>query len=193
MPEGPQNRFSQGPEALEDPPNDSSGAASRVDTHVSGWRNRGGGSDWGSNLRDGLTAVPTDSQVLPHESFLPEYVSLRYEEHFESEAPPNLILATPPAWTETPGMLCVPIGKLQTRAEVEAWHDRWDVRGPKEAEQACAGCPALAECREAALEEEGGRPASHRFLVRGGLTPGGRWRLEQGDSPWGHGPNGLVT
>jgi hypothetical protein len=52
--------------------------------------------------------------------------------------------------------------------------------GDKRAAEMCRGCPALAECLASALIEEKGLRPELRFMVRGGLTPKGRWKLDGG-------------
>ncbi|MFD7145621.1 WhiB family transcriptional regulator, partial [Streptomyces sp. NPDC059919] len=44
-------------------------------------------------------------------------------------------------------------------------------------------CPVALACLNAALEEEAGTPASHRFGIRGGYLPDERYRIQTGRRP----------
>lgn len=65
--------------------------------------------------------------------------------------------------------------------------DIWFLEGPREGQTALAicrrHCPVAAQCLNAALEEEAGVPAAHRFGIRGGLLPDDRYRLQTGRRP----------
>jgi transcription factor WhiB len=127
----------------------------------------------------GLNVVRTENQVRPHDGFKPEAVMVSYPIRMESEvAERTMQLARPPGWTEAPGLPCTPTmsGFDLTRK----FMDRWDTSSEAEARALCAGCPVRPECLAAAIEEEHGLSANNRYLVRGGLTPAGRVRLEKG-------------
>jgi hypothetical protein len=56
--------------------------------------------------------------------------------------------------------------------------DKWDTGSELDAALLCAGCPVQGACLVEAVEEERGLSAGNRYLVRGGVTPAGRVRLE---------------
>ncbi|MFB7899898.1 WhiB family transcriptional regulator [Streptomyces xiamenensis] len=62
--------------------------------------------------------------------------------------------------------------------------DIWFLEGTSEGRAAAAicrrQCPVALACLVAALEEEAGTPAPHRFGIRGGLLPDERYRIHIG-------------
>lgn len=122
--------------------------------------------------------VRTEHQVPRSQGFAPEAIrhrSLSFDTTDGSRTPQ---MAKPPHWTETPGMPCVPLDKLG-----RLWEHHWaapknvpEALADEMAERMCRGCPVQQDCLDAALAEEGTLHHSSRFMVRGGLTPKGRWR-----------------
>lgn len=62
--------------------------------------------------------------------------------------------------------------------------DIWFLEGTREGRAAAAicrrQCPVTTQCLIAALDEEAGTPAAHRFGIRGGLLPEERHRIHTG-------------
>ncbi|MFI9465704.1 WhiB family transcriptional regulator [Streptomyces xiamenensis] len=62
--------------------------------------------------------------------------------------------------------------------------DNWFLEGSREGRAAAAicrrQCPVALPCLNAALEEEDGVPAPHRFGIRGGYLPEERHRIQTG-------------
>ncbi|QQN79763.1 WhiB family transcriptional regulator [Streptomyces sp. XC 2026] len=62
--------------------------------------------------------------------------------------------------------------------------DIWFLEGSREGRAAAAicrrQCPVALACLNAALEEETGVPAAHRFGIRGGYLPEERHRIQTG-------------
>lgn len=127
------------------------------------------------------TLVKTQFQLKAHESFATHGIAQRNPMRLVSDGRATKLLAKPPAWTELPGLLCVPLDEF-TESTSEGWGKHWDTNDDSEAASLCAGCPAITECRNNALEEERGLHHQFRFMVRGGLTPRGRWVLDGVDS-----------
>lgn len=124
-----------------------------------------------------LGTVRTEVQVRPHDGFASGEIQLREEVRTVTDGAPTKILAKPPAWTERPNLPCfLPRQPDDWTDELRETH--WDTRSEAEAAQMCAGCPVQRECLDAALLEERGLDHRSRFLVRGGLTPKGRWSLD---------------
>ena len=118
----------------------------------------------------------TEHQLRPHESFKPEALRRRDIHLVPEDAPRTPKMAKPPAWSETPGMPCVPLDDLGPGE----WDLHWDPMQwrkvperitTERAKALCAGCPVIRECLEAAMTEERGLSHHSRFLVRGGMTP----------------------
>jgi hypothetical protein len=123
-----------------------------------------------------LNVVRTEHQVAPHAGFKAEAVHVNYPIRSSKDGERTMILARPPAWTEAEGLNCAPTakGRLGRRHM-----DRWDTPVKSEAERLCAGCPVQDICLAAAVAEERGLSAGNRYMVRGGVTPQGRVRLER--------------
>jgi hypothetical protein len=136
---------------------------------------------WAGSLPQG----PTDSQLLPHEGFRTGTIHTRGNPSTRlASDPPTMLLAKPPAWSEAGGRPCDPppgLGKLEARRHMDAWdvNESRIKNGAEHAAKLCAGCPVRAACLTAALEEEGTISPSHRYLVRGGMTPKQRHHLAQ--------------
>lgn len=120
-----------------------------------------------------LNVTRTEFQVRPHDGFKSTALQVSYPVRREASGERTLLLAVPPAWTETE-LPCVP----QVRGRLaRAYMDKWDTGSEIDAAKLCAGCPVRGECLEAALLEEGELSAGNRYLVRGGVTPMGRVRM----------------
>lgn len=113
----------------------------------------------------------TEHQVKDHDSFTPEAIHVRGDDHFASDAPPTMLLATPPKWAHRDDLPCtktVPKGNAR---------DPYDTADKAKAKALCAGCPVQRECLDDAMEQEHGLGGKSRYLVRGGLTPHQRGRI----------------
>lgn len=145
-------------------------------------------SDWAD--------VRTEHQIPRGLGFQPESIrhrDARWSTNDNAARTPQL--AKPPHWTETPGLPCVPLDKLGRKTWDVHWEPARQVseeRQDKIAAELCRSCPVRMACLEDAMAQEvdsvHGKPLHHssRFLVRGGLTPKGRWRLtvtRQGEGP----------
>jgi transcription factor WhiB len=123
-----------------------------------------------------LNVMRTEVQVRPHDGFKATALAVAYPVRRETSGERTMRLAVPPAWTEAEGRPCHPptMGDLTRR-----FTDKWDTSSEIDADALCTGCPVRVECLRAAIEEERGLSGSGRYLVRGGLTPHGRVRLEK--------------
>ena len=122
-----------------------------------------------------LNVIRTEAQIRPHDGFKAEALHVNYPVRQEQDKARTLRLAKPPAWTETE-LPCVP----QARGRLARAHmDKWDAKSEIDADALCTGCPVRTLCLKSAIEEERGMAASGRYMVRGGVTPAGRARLEQ--------------
>lgn len=124
---------------------------------------------------DTFTVVRTDNQLRPHESFAPAGQILRQHRAVSDDGRGDLLLAKPYGWARDT-MACV--------VPEEGWDDdkrqrHWDTPDVDKAALLCDGCPVLDRCLADAMAEEAGKGKFERYLVRGGLTPMGRWKLEQ--------------
>lgn len=128
-----------------------------------------------------LNVIRTEAQIRPHDGFKPDAVNVNYPVRREVDGRRTLRLAVPPAWTEVVGRPCDPPmrGDLTRR-----FMDKWDTSSEIDADALCAGCPVRTACLAGAIEEERGLGGSNRYLVRGGLTPHGRVRLEKQLGMW---------
>ena len=139
------------------------------------------GKNWGVNL--GLDFghsgdLRTEYQIPPGLGFAPAEVAPRQARGLGLvTAPPTIRLAKPPSWSSGPRP-CIPIGR-RGRAEWVLWDRDWDTSDDEKAKNLCAMCPARLECLEDALAKEGTVTAQYRHMVRGGVTPRGRWRLHR--------------
>lgn len=122
-----------------------------------------------------LNVVRTEHQLAAHDGFKPEALWVNHPFRTETSAERTLILAVPPAWTERAGKPCVPLARGRL---ARAHMDKWDTPSELDAALLCAGCPVQGACLVSAVEEEQGLSAGNRYLVRGGVTPQGRVRLE---------------
>lgn len=161
-----------------------------VDTHDAiRSRHRIGSGDLTSHHLGEVGAVRTEAQVRPHDGFAPEAIMPK-EMNLVSSGERTKRLARPPAWMPPSGAPCVPLDKLgpKTAGALQylgrkEWEVHWEIPSgdqryaDEHAAEKCAGCPAREACLEAALEEEGDLAPGGRFLIRGGMTPKGRWRL----------------
>jgi len=123
-----------------------------------------------------LNVVRTEAQVRPHDGFKQTALQVFLPVRRETAGERTPILAKPPAWTEVGEMPCLPTAKGRL---ARAHMDKWDTASELDAAALCAGCPVQVNCLAAAIEEERGLGGSNRYLVRGGLTPHGRVRLER--------------
>ena len=122
-----------------------------------------------------LNVIRTEAQVRPHDGFKATAVQVNYPMRRETSGERTMLLAVPPAWTET-DLPCTPQAKGRlARAHV----DRWDTKSEIDADALCTGCPVRSLCLQSAMDEEQGMAASGRYMVRGGVTPHGRGRLEK--------------
>lgn len=148
-------------------------------------RGRNGGSDLSGHILGEVGGVRTEVQVRPFEGFAQGEVVPRDQMRWGTNGSPTKLLAKPPAWVPESTPCAVPPEEKWDRDMREG---HWDV-GPgdkpgtdEQAAAMCAGCPVREACLQDALEDEvdwTGRPLSYhaRFLVRGGMTPKGRWQL----------------
>jgi hypothetical protein len=114
----------------------------------------------------------TEHQLASHESFAPEGITPRGEVSPASSAQRTLRLAVPPSWTQRDDLPCtkrVPRGNQP---------DPYDTTNPRVARALCFGCPVRRACLDDALADEAGLSYRSRHLVRGGLTPKGRERVD---------------
>jgi hypothetical protein len=128
---------------------------------------------------DTFTVVRTDNQLRPHESFAPAGQILRQHRAVSDDGRGDRQLAKPPGWTSDDDLPCsIP------RHDWLDMHDtargrHWDTPDVDKAALLCNGCPVLDRCLTDAMAEEKGKGKFERYLVRGGMTPMGRWKLEQ--------------
>lgn len=170
---GPENATPQGSGAL-------------LDTHSTVPRRprpTGGGSELSGHILGEVGGTRTEVQVRPFHGFATGEIVPRDQMRWGTHGSPTKLLAKPPAWVPEATPCMVPPETLWDRGMREA---HWDV-GPgdrpgadEEAAAMCAGCPVREMCLKDALDDEldaNGRPLSYnaRFLVRGGMTPRGRW------------------
>lgn len=130
-------------------------------------------ADAGDRQLKPIEWVRTEYQIGRQEGFAPEAIAPRDPPPPSGSNKPTMRLATPPAWTHRDDLPCVkwvPKGNQP---------DPYDTSDRLVARALCAGCPVKAQCLADAMEEEAGLSAGSRYLVRGGLTPRGRWQREQ--------------
>lgn len=113
----------------------------------------------------------TDHQIPPHQGFKPGEVSQRSARTPASADGHTMRLAVPPKWTHRDDLPCV---KLVPKGNQR---DPFDTKNSTKAAALCAGCPVKQSCLDDAMAEEGDLVARSRWLVRGGLTPEGRFSL----------------
>lgn len=172
---GPENATSQGSGAF-------------LDTHSAAPRRprpTGGGSELSGHILGEVGGVRTEVQVRPFEGFATGKVVPRDEMRWGTNGSPTKLLAKPPAWVPDETPCAVPPEEKWDRGMRESW---WDI-GPGDkpgsdglAASMCAACPVRDACLADALADErdmNGRPLDYkaRFLVRGGMTPRGRWQV----------------
>lgn len=128
--------------------------------------------------------------IAPHEGFMPEAIHLR-DYTARSLGGRTIKLVKPPHWADTPGIPCQQVPKDHYGEAI--WDGHYDLRGERrlDSENAaamCSDCPVIEQCLADAMNEERGLDWRSRFMVRGGLTPKGRYELERDQCP---SPNGL--
>lgn len=123
--------------------------------------------------------VRTEYQVSAFEGFKPEEIHPRDGQSPSSASARTPRLAEPPAWAQRDGLPCV---QLVPKGHAR---DPYDTSDRKQARALCAGCPVRRACLDDAMEMEHGLGGRSRYLVRGGLTPHARARLDarSGDTP----------
>lgn len=125
----------------------------------------------------------TEWQVRSHDGFAPEALQTRGDSDVQAtEAPPTMLLASPPKWTHRDDLPCI---KLVPKGNAR---DPYDTSDKAKAKALCAGCPVQQACLDEAMEQEKGLSGRSRYLVRGGLTP-----HERGRSGLSNSPNGLSS
>lgn len=97
--------------------------------------------------------------------------------------PPHIpLLATPPAWALSEGILCQPSENM-TREQAIAHMNQWDAgettSDQERAFKLCEHCPVRSRCLTTALEEEGDVGKQGRFMIRGGIIPRVRAEMAQ--------------
>jgi len=144
---------------------------------MSSWveRNRKNEGDLTLDRAGALNVVRTEAQVRPHQGFKSTALQVNRAVRRGTEGERTLILAVPPAWTETEKPCDTQLKGRLARAHM----DKWDTWVESEAVALCAGCPVQLPCLESAIREERGVSAGGRHMVRGGVTPQGRVRLEK--------------
>lgn len=121
-----------------------------------------------------LNVIRTEAQVRPHDGFKQSAVHVNYPVRQETSGERTMLMAVPPGWTET-DLPCIPQGRGRL---ARAHMDRWDTDNELVAGVLCVDCPVSGLCLGAAIAEEHGLSAGNRYMVRGGVTPQGRVRLE---------------
>jgi hypothetical protein len=91
----------------------------------------------------------------------------------------TLQMAVPAGWTAQARCIPDPTLELHERKRIHALYDEIArITRPGEAASACEGCPVVAQCLAAAMDEEKGLSAHYRHGIRGGKSPKERALLE---------------
>lgn len=144
------------------------------------------GADYLPGVVDTFTVIRTENQIKAGEGFAPHYIRQRQPNWVSEDGRGDMRLARLPGWMERDDLPCAPPTFHWWVMTDDQKERHWDTGHADKAAELCAGCPVLEECLADALAREGSKHYGERALVRGGLTPKGRWELSQmaqGDYP----------